>query len=928
MEVKDQMKERERVMGRYLTPSRRLRLDNWIFWSHHKAGWKYVLWLVEEHLHSPDGTRFVSSVEDEFFFKGENYAGAITEPWVGFVHQAPQQNYNFPDLERIVRKEEWKESLDHCQGLWVLTDYQKNYLLSLDVPVPVAKIHYPTVAPAESFSFERFLANPKRRLLFVGEYLRNFQAFYDLMAPGYEKTLLRSEEIDRHMGKLGVVENDSVTSTYRVDDQTYDRWLAENIVFLNLFDAVGTTTVMECIASGTPILINKVGAVTEYLGEEYPFYYDTLEEATHKASDLDLIQQTAGYLRNWELREKLTADHFVEEIQNTAIYRSLPVPRSQRGQFKPYDVSLIICSYKRVYNLERLLTLLTKQDFTGSFEVFLWNNNIEALEEVSEICRRFEERLALKVMHCSENLYCQVRVALANLVQSDLILICDDDVLPQANYISTFLNKYRQYGPKAVICARGHVFYPHTLNEEQPQRFWENFEHMKFFDESVPDRQVHFMHADNCLIPTSIMKEAALHEMEQLEYALIDDYWLSYVLQARLSVPIWKIQAEDALEFTECADDPDIALFHNVLVNQQRVNFYISHTRKGWPSTGEIACNSMDVEEPKPEAPPVAQKRQRVLDSEQLAEDIFDRQIIINPATRDAFFLQLAAALVRLPKFFLTEDEESRKRLLDDLRDLIEQHGLLGLRYEKVLEYLKEAELHLTALAYEPPLNRTPWQSENIAVETDSRSIARLVLPDVRRYYNWLGSQLEGFGHVVELGGWLGATTSSIAEGLSINRCFAGAIHVFDFFRWEGWMRRAFSQKSSMVHSSIAELKVGDNFINLFREFCAPYKKFIEVRECIPENGSQAYVPFAWDGRPIELFVYDFGDSYESIKQAWDVFAPAFVPGKTVVTINSYGNLRAEELRRFCRDYRQVLKPIHKPRGLNKGFLFTGGANS
>jgi hypothetical protein len=361
-----------------------------------------------------------------------------------------------------------------------------------------------------------------------------------------------------------------------------------------------------------------------------------------------------------------------------------------------------------------------------------------------------------------------------------------------------------------------------------------------------------------------------------------------------------------------------------VLVNQQRVNFYISHTRKGWPPAAEIACSPKEVDEPKPEAPPVAQKRQRVLDSEQLAEDIFDRQIIINPATRDAFFLQLAAALVGLPKFFLTEDEESRKRLLKDLRDLIEQYRLLGLRYDKVLAYLEEAELHLTALAYEPPLNRTPWQSENIAVETDSRSIARLLLPDARRYYNWLGSQLEGFGDVVELGGWLGSTTSSIAEGLSINRSFAGTIHVFDFFRWEGWMRRAFSQKSSVVHPAIAELKVGDNFINLFLEFCEPYKKFIEVRECVPENGSQAYVPFEWDGKPIELFVYDFGDDYASIKQAWEVFAPAFVPGKTVVTINSYGNLRAEELRRFCRDYRDVLKPIHKPRSLNKGFLFTG----
>jgi glycosyltransferase involved in cell wall biosynthesis len=926
MEVKEEVITQTSAMGRYLTPSRRLRLDNWVFWPHHRSGWKHLLWLVSEHLHAPEGTRFVSAVEDEFFIKSDKYAGPIKEPWVGFIHQVPHQTHNFPDLERLVRREEWKESIEYCKGLWVLTNYQKDFLLYLDVSVPIAKVHYPTVTPAEYFSFEKFIRNKNRRLLFIGEFLRNFQAFYDLDAPDYEKTFLRSEAIDRHMQKLRVVENDSVTSLYPVENEKYDRLLSENIVFLNLFDAVGTTTVVECVASGTPILINKVGAVSEYLGEEYPFYYDTLEEATHKASDLDLIQQTAEYLRTWELKEKLTGTSFLEEIQNTSIYRSLPVPRSQQGQFKSYDVSIIICSYKRVYNLERLLTLLTAQDFEGTFEVLLWNNNIEALDEVTEICRPFEQRLSLKLMHSSQNLYCQIRMALANLIQSDLILICDDDVMPKENYISTFLKKYQEYGPKAVLCARGHIFKPHSINEEQPQRFWDTYEHMSFFDESESDRRIHFMHADNCLIPKSVMKQAAQYEMEHLEYALIDDYWLSYVLSSQMDVPIWKIKADCALEFTECADDAAIALFHNVLVNEQRVNFYISHTRQGWPPAIEAGSTLNQITHPSPAATPAATKSKRVPDCEQLASDIFDRQVIMRPSTREAFFLQLASALVHLPQVFLSEDAPSRETMGAELRELIERYHSLSLEYDNILAYLQETEQHLTFLATEPQVERIAWQGEQL--EVAAHSITNLLPPDTRKYYKWLARNLGGFGEVVELGSWLGAVTSSIAKGLSSNTSFAKRrLHVYDSFLWESWMRRSIGDKLMTAHPALGALKVEEDFTNLFLEFCAPYKHFIEVRKCAVrfENDQQASLPpFDWDGMPIELFVYDFGQEYGSIKQAWNVFAPSFIPGKTVVAMNAYGNLRAEDLRRFCREYSHQLRPIHKPLGSNKGFLFTG----
>jgi hypothetical protein len=128
---------------------------------------------------------------------------------------------------------------------------------------------------------------------------------------------------------------------------------------------------------------------------------------------------------------------------------------------------------------------------------------------------------------------------------------------------------------------------PHELNEEEPNQVWQKHEDLLFYDESTPDCRIHFMHADNCLIPKRILKEAIAYDMERYEFALIDDYWLSFVLGHYLKIPVWKIQAEDVLSFTESSEDPKIAMYMNPEVMNERVNFYVYHMRAGWPEFTE-----------------------------------------------------------------------------------------------------------------------------------------------------------------------------------------------------------------------------------------------------------------------------------------------------------------------------------------------------
>ena len=63
--------------------------------------------------------------------------------------------------------------------------------------------------------------------------------------------------------------------------------------------------------------------MVEYLGRDYPFYFNSLEEAARKAENMDLVHETHRYLVNHPLKYKLTGDYFRESFVHSAIYQSL-----------------------------------------------------------------------------------------------------------------------------------------------------------------------------------------------------------------------------------------------------------------------------------------------------------------------------------------------------------------------------------------------------------------------------------------------------------------------------------------------------------------------------------------------------------------------------------------------------------------------------
>jgi predicted O-methyltransferase YrrM len=145
--------------------------------------------------------------------------------------------------------------------------------------------------------------------------------------------------------------------------------------------------------------------------------------------------------------------------------------------------------------------------------------------------------------------------------------------------------------------------------------------------------------------------------------------------------------------------------------------------------------------------------------------------------------------------------------------------------------------------------------------------IPAMICQEEKDFYYWLASNhAPGVGAVVECGTWLGASTACLSAGLG-----GRPIHCFDGFVWA----KNYNTKSDV------KLPDGADFSGLFKENMAARGINVIVHKAmIPD--------FVWDGSPIELLILDMGKQASGIVEILKVFAPAFIPGQTRISLQDY----------------------------------------
>jgi hypothetical protein len=242
----------------------------------------------------------------------------VDESWSGFLHNPITYPQEYPikysgkvmPISRLIECEYFKKSLESCKSIFVFTRQVRDFIKKNTGFDNVFALKHPSGLCGIKSSW--LACN---NVLHVGQQMRKYHSFADLNTK-FAKLLIKPSNCPSDL-----VEMHNYKSKYQ-DDIVYleQKGLAEyidlmcnSVVFLDLYDVAACNTILECISLSVPLLVNKLDGCIEYLGEEYPFYYEDLSEAEAKLSDLNLIEQTNKYLLNMEKKD-LSINFFIESL--------------------------------------------------------------------------------------------------------------------------------------------------------------------------------------------------------------------------------------------------------------------------------------------------------------------------------------------------------------------------------------------------------------------------------------------------------------------------------------------------------------------------------------------------------------------------------------------------------------------------------------
>jgi hypothetical protein len=296
----------------------------------HRGGWKSVLnELTSSNFYSNNSKiDFFDMMENIFLFRNDIICN---NKWSGIIHctYITPSYLDCINISKIFENNNFIKSLDSCICIFTLSNYLSKYLIEkfkeININVQVCTLYHPVdTNNIILFDINKYNNNNEKKLIQIGQQLRKITSIYLLKNTNNHKKLWLTGNknldkcnylLNKEIEYFEINENidPDVVMKYTNTFEEYDNLLSKNIVFVDFFDTAANNTIVECIVRHTPIIVNKIEGVVDYLGENYPLYFNNLDEVSELLSNLDKINSAHQYLLNLN-KYNLTLSYFTTNI--------------------------------------------------------------------------------------------------------------------------------------------------------------------------------------------------------------------------------------------------------------------------------------------------------------------------------------------------------------------------------------------------------------------------------------------------------------------------------------------------------------------------------------------------------------------------------------------------------------------------------------
>ncbi|WP_103332929.1 hypothetical protein [Pseudotabrizicola formosa] len=281
-----------------------------------------------------EGVLFIPFLERQFVWGTETGEARssdvrpLTRPWIGILHvpfETPDWFEPAARPEAFLVSDLFRQSLPACRGIMTLAQDLEADLNQFLPGLPTLAVKHPTSYDATPFDPDAYRVAPS--VVQVGDWLRRLQAIHRLRAPGHRRIMLTKHWtrafLDREISVFGDQRDPCVEMVEFIPNDRYDALLSSAVVLCLLYGTAANNVVIECIARATPILINPLPAVVEYLGADYPLYVTDEAEADRALSTPGLVAEGHRYLMQRRARIDLSYEGFCRSVATSAFFLQL-----------------------------------------------------------------------------------------------------------------------------------------------------------------------------------------------------------------------------------------------------------------------------------------------------------------------------------------------------------------------------------------------------------------------------------------------------------------------------------------------------------------------------------------------------------------------------------------------------------------------------
>ena len=249
----------------------------------------------------------------------------LNKDWIGIFHNPFNTQTSYKHMD--IWNNGWyniKEHLSSCKGIFCISNSLKQDIIKFldnnNIKIPFVENLYHPLVYDDRYAFNMDLFWKCKNVYQIGSYLRHIKAIIDIEIPHeFKKHITPSSKNNKNLLKsLGFCENKlkERNITFKsISQENYNKLFENSIIFLNLMDATANNVVLECIHSNTPIIINRLPATIEYLGEDYPLFYDNYNSIDELLT-YENILNAHNYLKKMN-KQHLSLHNFVKKIYDT-----------------------------------------------------------------------------------------------------------------------------------------------------------------------------------------------------------------------------------------------------------------------------------------------------------------------------------------------------------------------------------------------------------------------------------------------------------------------------------------------------------------------------------------------------------------------------------------------------------------------------------